>query len=293
MSEACIGERDGRSKPVESRTMAGPSVTTIKRLFAVASNRCAFPGCTIPLVEPATREILAEICHIKGVRGPRHDPSITEDELHAFDNLILLCGVHHKIIDGVKSQFTVPQLVAMKAAHEASATPVAEPTDAVVTQILAQHAAIHAELAASARASLEILQQQIRDQRMERAGPVIAFIDDELRTVRRWLIWCEDSSFLAPILGAQPPVLLSSAETALQQSTRVSPEAYQNLSAAVERIRIFDGIIAEVRDWHRKDSSLYQWKDNTELYLSSIRNARDFLVETEQLLVQARQQLMS
>jgi hypothetical protein len=45
----------------------GPTTATIKRLFSVAGNRCAFPGCTATLVIGDT--VTAEICHIKAQSG--------------------------------------------------------------------------------------------------------------------------------------------------------------------------------------------------------------------------------
>ena len=56
--------------------MSGPSVATIKRLFAVSGNRCAFPGCTTPLVDPTSGKVTGRICHIRArnPQGPRHDP---------------------------------------------------------------------------------------------------------------------------------------------------------------------------------------------------------------------------
>ena len=52
---------------------SGPSTPTVKRLFAVSGNRCAFPGCTLPLVDQASSEVLGEICHIqaRSPNGPR------------------------------------------------------------------------------------------------------------------------------------------------------------------------------------------------------------------------------
>ena len=45
--------------------MAGsPSTTTVKQLFAVSGNRCAFPDCTRTLVDVETGT--GEICHIRG-----------------------------------------------------------------------------------------------------------------------------------------------------------------------------------------------------------------------------------
>jgi hypothetical protein len=45
--------------------------------------------------------VTAEICHIKAqsAGGPRYDPDQTDKERHGFDNLLLLCGDHHKVVD--------------------------------------------------------------------------------------------------------------------------------------------------------------------------------------------------
>ena len=45
--------------------MRGPTVATIKRLFAVAGNRCAFAGCEERLVDEGSGTIMGEVCHIK------------------------------------------------------------------------------------------------------------------------------------------------------------------------------------------------------------------------------------
>ena len=61
--------------------MAGsPSATTVKQLFAVSGNRCAFRGCTRTLVDVAT----GEICHIHGQSegGPRYCAGQTDAGRH-------------------------------------------------------------------------------------------------------------------------------------------------------------------------------------------------------------------
>jgi hypothetical protein len=96
----------------------GPSVPTIKRLFAHSGNRCAFPKCQNRLVEGET--LVGEICHIKArnPEGPRYDANQTAEQRHAYDNLILMCGIHHTVIDDDPVAYTVERLVAMKAEHE-------------------------------------------------------------------------------------------------------------------------------------------------------------------------------
>src|SRR5687768_3139965 len=98
--------------------MTGPSTATIKALFSVSGNRCAFPGCPDETVDFSTVEptITGEICHIKAQSegGPRYDQSQTPDERHAFANLVIMCARHHKIIDENANTYPVTALVEMK-----------------------------------------------------------------------------------------------------------------------------------------------------------------------------------
>lgn len=100
--------------------MDEPSLSTVKRLFAVSGNRCAFPRCTQPLVDAGSGKVVGRVCHIKGKSpgGPRYDPSQSGDERHGFENLILLCPVHHDVIDADEESYTVERLLKMKANHQ-------------------------------------------------------------------------------------------------------------------------------------------------------------------------------
>lgn len=55
-----------RFSVTSSRDLAEPSVPAKKRLFALSSNPCAFPGCPAALIAGET--VVAKICHIKGAR---------------------------------------------------------------------------------------------------------------------------------------------------------------------------------------------------------------------------------
>ncbi|MBI4002903.1 MAG: HNH endonuclease [Nitrospira defluvii] len=99
--------------------MAEPTEKTIKQLFALSGNICAYPRCKLSIVE-SSGTVTGEICHIKArnIEGPRFDPSQSEEERHAFANLILLCRHHHKVIDSEPELYTADALQEMKSIHE-------------------------------------------------------------------------------------------------------------------------------------------------------------------------------
>lgn len=99
--------------------MGGPSDKTVKKLFALSRNRCAYPKCDTPIVHPSGT-VVGEVCHIKAQNagGPRFDPRQSEDERHAFENLILLCSVHHRVVDDQSRTYSVELLSEMKEMHE-------------------------------------------------------------------------------------------------------------------------------------------------------------------------------
>lgn len=92
---------------------------TIKLLFGQAE-QCAFPGCRTPLVyeDRGRKTVVAEIAHIRSEApgGPRHDPEFVGD-LDGPDNLLLLCGVHHKPVDRHDAIYSVDELEAWKKAQ--------------------------------------------------------------------------------------------------------------------------------------------------------------------------------
>ncbi len=99
--------------------MKEPSLATLKRLFAKSHNQCAFPKCALPIAEDSGT-ITGIVCHIKARSkgGPRHDAKQSDDERHAFENLVLMCARHSKIIDTEPKLYTVELLQEMKEIHE-------------------------------------------------------------------------------------------------------------------------------------------------------------------------------
>lgn len=64
--------------------------------------------------------IVGEACHIvaKSVNGPRGASEMTRTQRDLYGNLVLLCNVHHKLIDDQPGEYTVERLHQLKADHE-------------------------------------------------------------------------------------------------------------------------------------------------------------------------------
>ncbi len=64
--------------------------------------------------------IIGDECHIvaKHLNGPRGNESITDDQLNHYNNLILLCKTHHKMIDDQPMTYTAEMLKKLKLEHE-------------------------------------------------------------------------------------------------------------------------------------------------------------------------------
>ena len=96
----------------------------VKTLFALSGNLCAFPGCNQRLVEPGTPTddavVLAKIAHIvaDSRQGPRGLSLMSDEDRDKHPNLLLLCGVHHDIVDAQPTTYSVPVLRQIKADHE-------------------------------------------------------------------------------------------------------------------------------------------------------------------------------
>jgi len=67
-------------------------------------------------VDHVSKKVTGRICHIraKSRAGPRFDASQTDAERDGFDNLLLLCPLHHDIVDADPEAYTVERLERMK-----------------------------------------------------------------------------------------------------------------------------------------------------------------------------------
>lgn len=63
------------------------------------------------------------MCHIKAPseNGPQYVPNQSNDERRAFDNFILMCPIHHDVIDSDTESYTVEKLIELKKKHEDTA----------------------------------------------------------------------------------------------------------------------------------------------------------------------------
>jgi len=114
-----------------------PSEKTIKKLFALSGNLCVFPGCSSPIVESAGI-VAGEICHIRARSkgGPRFDDAQAAEQRDDFDNLILLCRNHHKIVDDRPEIFSAEALDDLKRTREEAMGRPEQPTDSFFAKIL-------------------------------------------------------------------------------------------------------------------------------------------------------------
>lgn len=108
-----------------------PRESTLKKLFALSGNECAFTECKMKLVQDEGA-LVAQICHIEAEnpRGARYNPRLSDEQKRAFKNLIIMCPNHHVIIDSNEDLYTVEVLRKMKIKHETNGREgVFEPTE--------------------------------------------------------------------------------------------------------------------------------------------------------------------
>jgi hypothetical protein len=88
-------------------------------------------------VEPSGT-VTGRICHIRSAsaKGSRYDPSQTDKERDGFENLVLLCGMHHDVIDKNETVYTADVLLGMKHEHERKGRREVTPEDESFAKIL-------------------------------------------------------------------------------------------------------------------------------------------------------------
>ena len=114
--------QQNRLTEYSSKFVMAISDKTRKLLWGRSGNRCAI--CHRELVMDATAEddesIVGDECHIiaRSPDGPRGTFEITDEFVDRYSNLILLCKIHHKMIDDQHKSYTAEKLQALKRDHE-------------------------------------------------------------------------------------------------------------------------------------------------------------------------------
>jgi hypothetical protein len=101
----------------------GISLKTHKMLWGNSANRCSLPSCRRVLAENETEtddaSIVGDEAHIisREESGPRGKSDLTPEQRDMYDNLILMCKIHHKLVDDQEKTYTVEILHQMKNDH--------------------------------------------------------------------------------------------------------------------------------------------------------------------------------
>ncbi len=100
------------------------TLKTHKMLWGRSGNMCAFRDCKKTLVVDETEtdnsSVIGEEAHIvaKKENGPRGQNELTQKQKDKYDNLVLLCSIHHKVIDDQPNEYTVEKIKELKHEHE-------------------------------------------------------------------------------------------------------------------------------------------------------------------------------
>lgn len=100
------------------------SIKTHKMLWGRSGNICAYPDCKKELVMNETEtddsSVIGEEAHIVAQKddGPRGHSDLEPEQRDKYENLILLCRVHHKLIDDQPNFYTIEKIKEYKKNHE-------------------------------------------------------------------------------------------------------------------------------------------------------------------------------
>lgn len=93
-----------------------------KILWCRSGNRCAICRQRLIVDETSvdTESVVGDECHINSgtVGGPRYNAAVEPKSIDGLNNLLLLCRVHHKMVDDQIETYTVELLRIIKENHE-------------------------------------------------------------------------------------------------------------------------------------------------------------------------------
>ncbi|MCX2950196.1 HNH endonuclease signature motif containing protein [Lentzea sp. NEAU-D7] len=169
---------------------------TLKILFGRA-NRCAYPGCGQQLIfeDRGRVSVVAQIAHIRSesFKGPRHVPGYRK--VNSEENLLLLCGVHHKPVDDHESTYSIDELLDWKRLQTAGGTGL-ELADHQLSQVIrflseVARGVVQSGLRMRSRAdALDIAARKARARRVDRLIPFVP--EERLDAVLAWMKGLDD-----------------------------------------------------------------------------------------------------
>lgn len=172
---------------------------TRKILWAKSGNRCALCKCELVMESPESSSItiVGEECHIvaQSNGGPRAG-LISTDRVDEYDNLILLCRNHHRVIDDQYNNYPPAELQRIKLDHErwvknqlsennrslpVSTSPPND-SDVVSAAIIAQLSALQKSLSGTVNEQLDSAQEEIHQGNTIKVETKLA----EIRSGQNW-----------------------------------------------------------------------------------------------------------
>ncbi|MBB6635685.1 HNH endonuclease [Cohnella thailandensis] len=225
------------------------SSRTRKMLWGRAANRCAI--CKLEVVMDETgnddESVVGDECHIvaREVEGPRGLSPLTQEQRDRYNNLILLCKIHHKQIDDQPNHFSVERLHEIKTEHEQWV-----------------------------RGSLQIDAEKQRDDEL-----TLTIIDkwSELAQIDDWLSWT------SWIMGSGQPHMGKEVDAKLKELveylfSRIYPQRYPEIRQALENFRL---VLSDfLRVFHKHSIVLGGDSYTTEKFY---RHARGYAEERKKL----------
>lgn len=281
------------------------STATIKQLFGLCSNQCAEPDCTNEIIAGKTRwskaAVVGHICHIYAAsdNGPRGKVGLTEKERRSPENLILLCGSHHPLVDKQWQTYPAGLLKKWKAVHEAKATK--GTAEAVKREADIQK---HAFVQQMSDEQIEATLRRIRQSRYLMGFPTVeetlAFAtqvdqsryaggSDEVRA--RALAWCArilsygDTATRAKELLQTSIDIAVTPEATIAQAFITAPNDSRAALASLAKMKTPQARSAALRIVMNKDGakSALEWVNNAGLTINSFDAEGKFLFITAAL----------
>ncbi len=173
----------------------GISDKTRKVLWGRSGSLCAF--CKARMVVDASSEdsesVVGEECHIVSgkKKGPRYDANYDPDAIDNIRNLILLCRVHHKLVDDQADTFTAPMLRQLRENHEnwvkaklsepAKAEPIGiyrKSSEIPKELVLVKSAKVLVDLARDCQGRYDDYPEDLTDDKLETVGAFLQNLSD-------------------------------------------------------------------------------------------------------------------